>query len=60
MDGFIQAIKKEYQHLGKILTIATGGIAELICHKTQEVDLIDPNLVLDGLNMICQKNINYA
>ncbi|MCK4653346.1 MAG: type III pantothenate kinase [Candidatus Cloacimonetes bacterium] len=55
LDGFIKAIKGEYRHLGEIKTIATGGIAELICENCKEIDIIDKNLTLDGLNLICQK-----
>ncbi|MBC8384105.1 MAG: type III pantothenate kinase [Candidatus Cloacimonetes bacterium] len=55
LEGFIRAIKNEYRHLPGILTIATGGIAGLICKNSKEIDLIDPNLMLDGLNLICDK-----
>ena len=55
LDGFIKALKKEYQHLRSIKTIATGGIAELICNDSKEIDIIDKNLTLDGLNLICCK-----
>ncbi len=55
LDGFIKALKKEYQHLRSIKTIATGGIAELICNNSKEIDIIDKNLTLDGLNLICCK-----
>ena len=55
LDAFIKALKKEYKHLGLIKTIATGGIAELICIDSKEIDIIDKNLTLDGLNLICSK-----
>jgi len=55
LDGFIAAIRREYRHLGKIKAIATGGIAGLICHNSKEIDLINKNLTLDGLNLICQR-----
>ena len=55
LDGFIKALKKEYENLGLITTIATGGIAELICNDSKEIDIIDKNLTLDGLNLICCK-----
>ena len=55
LDGFIKEIKKEYKSLGSIKTIATGGIAELICKDSKEIDVIDKNLILDGLNRICYK-----
>ncbi len=58
LDGFIGEIKKEYQHLGDISVIATGGIAEVICNNSDEVDVIDNYLLIDGLNLIC-RNIDY-
>ena len=57
-DGFIRKIRLQYQHLGDITTIATGGITELICKNSKEIDIIDNNLQLDGLNLICRK-INF-
>jgi len=55
LDGFVKALKEQYKNLGKIKTIATGGIAELICRNSKEIDVIDKMLTLDGLNMICQQ-----
>ncbi|MEA2095978.1 MAG: type III pantothenate kinase [Candidatus Cloacimonadota bacterium] len=55
LDGFIKALKKEYKHFSSIKTIATGGIAELICSNSKEIDIIDKNLTLNGLNLICCK-----
>ena len=58
LDGFIKALKREYKHLGSIKTIATGGIAELICMDSKEIDIIDTNLTLDGLNLIISNKKN--
>ena len=55
LDGFVKALKEQYKNLGKIITIATGGIAELICRNSKEIDVIDKMLSLDRLNMICQQ-----
>lgn len=55
LDGFIRKIKAEY-NLKDYKTIATGGIARLICSCSQEVEIIDDDLILDGLNLI-GKNI---
>ena len=52
IDGFVRAIKKEYKNIGFIKTIATGGIAQLICENSNEVDIIDKDLTLKGLNLI--------
>ncbi|MCF7859346.1 MAG: type III pantothenate kinase [Candidatus Cloacimonetes bacterium] len=55
ITGFINAIKKEYSQLDLIKVIATGGISELICEDSREIDIIDKNLTLDGLELICRK-----
>ena len=55
IDEFIRAIKKEYHDLQGIKIIATGGIAELICKNSSEIEIIDKYLTIDGLNFICQR-----
>jgi len=51
LDGFIRRIKEEY-NLKDYKTIATGGIARLICSCSQEIEIVDDSLILDGLNLI--------
>jgi len=36
--------------------IATGGFAELITEEIQEIDSLEPNLLLEGLRLIFEKN----
>ncbi len=55
IDEFIRAIKKEYHDLKGIKTIATGGIAEMICKNSSEIEIIDKYLTIDGLNFICKR-----
>ncbi len=55
IDGFVREIKDKYNHLGNIMSIATGGISGLIAEYAQTLDKVDKNLTLDGLNMICRK-----
>ena len=45
--------KKEYSNLENIKVIATGGLAHLISEDSEEIEIIDENLTLDGLNLIC-------
>jgi type III pantothenate kinase len=54
LDGFIRRIKEEY-NLTDYKTIATGGVANLICSCSKEVDLVDESLILDGLHLIAKK-----
>lgn len=58
IDQFIRKIKTNYVDLDDILVVATGGIAHLICSDSQEVDIIDSQLTLDGLMLICAKMHN--
>jgi type III pantothenate kinase len=53
-DGFIKKIKDEYSKLGKIRTIATGGLSQLIADNSEEIDIVDVDLTLKGLNGICK------
>jgi type III pantothenate kinase len=55
IDGFIRKIKEEHSNLKPIKVIATGGISQLICQQSEEIDEIDENLTLTGLNRICER-----
>jgi type III pantothenate kinase len=55
LDGLIERIRAQYKDLGEIFTVATGGIAELICGECEHVDHIEKNLTLIGLNLIGNK-----
>ncbi|MFO7896270.1 MAG: type III pantothenate kinase [Candidatus Cloacimonadales bacterium] len=55
IDAMIKQIKQEYPTLLPLKTVATGGIAQLICQNSSEIDLIDKNLTLEGLNLICNR-----
>jgi type III pantothenate kinase len=53
VDGFIEIIKENYATLnGEFLTIATGGIADLVCKHTKFIDIVNKNLTLEGLILI--------
>ncbi len=54
LDGMIDRFEKE---LGKKCTvISTGGLAEEICKHTTHEITYNPNLMLEGLKVIYQKN----
>ncbi|MCF7794199.1 MAG: type III pantothenate kinase [Candidatus Cloacimonetes bacterium] len=55
LEGFIRNIKNEHKNLDEIITIATGGLAQMVCRKSDSIDIIDKNLLLNGLNSICNK-----
>jgi type III pantothenate kinase len=56
LKEFITQIKRKYDNLNKFTTIATGGLSSLIGNDLIEIDIIDENLTLDGLNLICERN----
>ena len=57
VESLVQRIKTEMGG-GEIFTVATGGLAPLICSETKGIDAIDLMLTLDGLKLIYDKNIN--
>ena len=50
--------KKEFNNLKNIEVIATGGLAHLISEDSEEIKIVDENLTLDGLNLICLRHKN--
>ena len=54
-ERVIREIRKKYKGL---FVVATGGMSDLIMRKTGTIDIYEPNLVLDGLNLILELNVN--
>jgi type III pantothenate kinase len=54
VDGFSRKIREQFKHLGDIKCIATGGISGLLVEKSEEINLVDKQLTLDGLYLISQ------
>ena len=56
VDGMIRRIKEEIKQ-PNLKVIATGGLISIIAPLCKEkIDLIEPNLVLEGLYQIYLKN----
>jgi len=55
VDNIVDRMKKEMGG-GRIFTVATGGLAPLICSQTLTIDEVDMMLTLDGLRMLYEKN----
>jgi type III pantothenate kinase len=49
-EGLISRVKKEIGDDRKV--IATGGFASLIAENTHQIDIVDENLLLDGLQLL--------
>lgn len=54
VDGIVQRIREEFGTQPKV--IATGGLAELIASESRTIDLINPLLTLQGLQLIYERN----
>jgi type III pantothenate kinase len=54
VDGLIERMLAEMADTPKV--IATGGLASLMQHASKYVDAIDPNLTLDGLRIVYERN----
>jgi type III pantothenate kinase len=54
VDGIVQRIKQEFQINPTV--IATGGLADLIASESVTIQVVNPLLTLQGLQMIYDKN----
>lgn len=53
-EYIVRKIKEEAK-LGNIKVVATGGLGKLISENTNDIDIYDPNLTLQGLRLIYEK-----
>jgi type III pantothenate kinase len=57
VEGMIVRIKRDMGDTGaQARVIATGGLGRLIAAHTDCIDIVDPNLTLDGLKLIYELN----
>jgi len=54
VEGLVNRIKKELD--GEVKVLATGGMSSLLAPLTGAIDIIDPELTLEGLRIIGEKN----
>ncbi len=54
-------IKRMLEEAGisKCTVVATGGLGRIIANNTDSIDIYDPNLLLKGLKIIADKNVNF-
>jgi type III pantothenate kinase len=55
VEGMIKRFKAEIGRNAKV--IATGGLSKIIASGTKEIDIVDPDLTLKGLNIIYQEKL---
>jgi type III pantothenate kinase len=54
IEGLVARIQAEFG--GKLKVIATGGLAPLLAEGTTVIERIDPDITLDGLRMLAERN----
>ena len=54
IEGLVARIRAESEQPMRV--IATGGLAPLLAEGTTVIDLIDPDLTLDGLRLLAERN----
>ena len=54
IEGLVHRIQAEYDAPLKV--VATGGLAPLLAEGTTVIGIIDPDLTLDGLRLLAQRN----
>lgn len=57
VDGIVERMKSELGEDAKV--VATGGLAELIATDSHTIDVVDPQLTLEGLRLIYEKNRSH-
>lgn len=55
VEGIVSRMKKEMDDRD-VVVIATGGFADVISKETDSVDIVDPDLTVEGLRFIYEKN----
>jgi type III pantothenate kinase len=56
VDGLARRIRKAVPRGERAIVIATGGLAEVLSSETTSIQHVDPNLTLDGLRLIWERN----
>ena len=55
VDGIVTRIKEELEDGERALCVATGGMAEVIAGETTAIELVEPDLTLQGLRIIWER-----
>jgi len=58
VDGIVNRMKDEGGGTPKV--VATGGLATLLSDASETIDMVEPNLTLDGLRLIHRRNEEVA
>jgi len=56
IEGMIRKIKSEID--GEPKVVATGGLAHTISKRTKAIDIVDENLILEGIYLLYKRNLS--
>ena len=56
VDGLVRRIRSELDGGPRAVVIGTGGLADVISGETRSIQHVEPNLTLDGLRLIWERN----
>ena len=56
VDGLVRRIQGELAGGGRATVIATGGLADILASEITAIDHVEPNLTLEGLRLIWERN----
>jgi type III pantothenate kinase len=56
VDGLVRRIRAELDGGSAAVVLATGGLAEVIAPECRAIEHVEPNLTLEGLRLIWQRN----
>ena len=56
VDGLVRRVRAELPGGDKATVIGTGGLVEVICEESRTIQQIEPDLTLDGLRLIWDRN----
>ncbi len=56
VDGLVERLAKELTGGSHVAVIATGGLAGTIASESKTIERVEPNLTLEGLRLIYERN----
>lgn len=56
VDGLVRRIRQELPGGSDAVVLATGGLADVLAPETQSIQHVEPDLTLDGLRLIWERN----
>ena len=56
VDGIVRRMRAELEGGDRAACVATGGMADIIAGETTVIERVDPDLTLQGLRLIWERN----